>query len=154
MSEYIKRDDALKIIDNYTSTVTDDGKIVADAIRDIVAIITPRAEVVLKSEIDYIFFELELELRRMLPLKITSLINGEPTGNSYDMGKERALYDAIRCIDELRKKHTEGTLWVKSKGEPPWAYHCNKCGYSKEPGKMFPNFCPNCHRPMLRREES
>ena len=43
---YIERESALKIIDNYAKTVTADGKVVVDAVRDIVAIITPTAHVV------------------------------------------------------------------------------------------------------------
>lgn len=110
--------------------------------------VAPREEVAIE-----ILEAIEKELCRMLPVKVLTLFDGKKVGNSFDLGQERALYDALICINELRKKYTVGALWVKSKGEPPWAYHCNKCGYSKEPGKMFPNFCPNCHRPMLRREE-
>lgn len=43
---YIERETALKIIDNYANTVTEDGKVIVDAIRDIVAVITPTADVV------------------------------------------------------------------------------------------------------------
>ena len=42
---YIDRETALQIIDNYAKAVTDDGKIIVDAVRDIVAVITPTAEV-------------------------------------------------------------------------------------------------------------
>ncbi|MBO5934062.1 MAG: hypothetical protein J6Q94_01100 [Clostridia bacterium] len=42
---YIERETALKIIDNYANTVTEDGKVIVDAIRDIVAVITPTADV-------------------------------------------------------------------------------------------------------------
>lgn len=52
MDEYIKREDALKIIDNYSKAVTEEGMVVVDAIRDIVAIITPTADVVPKSELE------------------------------------------------------------------------------------------------------
>ncbi len=54
MDEYIKRADALKIIDNYSKAVTEDGRVVVDAIRDIIAVITPTADVVPKSEDDEI----------------------------------------------------------------------------------------------------
>lgn len=42
---YIDRETALQIIDNYAKTVTEDGKIIVDAVRDIVAVITPTADV-------------------------------------------------------------------------------------------------------------
>ena len=45
MARYIDADEALKIIDNYTKTITDDGKVVAKAIRDVVEIICPEADV-------------------------------------------------------------------------------------------------------------
>lgn len=43
---YIERETALQIIDNYAKTVSEDGKVVVDAIRDIVEVITPTADVV------------------------------------------------------------------------------------------------------------
>jgi hypothetical protein len=51
MDEYINREDALKIIDSYSKACTEEGKIVADAIRDIIAVITPTADVAPKSEV-------------------------------------------------------------------------------------------------------
>ena len=46
MSRYIDAKITLKIIDNYAKTVTADGKVVVDAIRDIVGVIAPTADVV------------------------------------------------------------------------------------------------------------
>ena len=46
MDDYIEKKTALKIIDNYAKSVTADGKVVVDAIRDIVDVITPAADVV------------------------------------------------------------------------------------------------------------
>ena len=43
---YIDAEIALKIVDNYAKTVTKDGMVVVDAIRDIVSAITPTADVV------------------------------------------------------------------------------------------------------------
>lgn len=43
---YIEREVALQIIDNYAKTVTADGKVVVNAVRDIVGVITPSADVV------------------------------------------------------------------------------------------------------------
>ena len=45
MNDYIKRDDVLTIIDNYGNTVTDDGKVVVQAVRDILSTICPTADV-------------------------------------------------------------------------------------------------------------
>lgn len=52
MARYIDVETALKIIDNYAKTVTADGIVVVKAIRDIVEIITPTADVVPKSDLD------------------------------------------------------------------------------------------------------
>ena len=52
MARYIDAETALKIIDNYAKTVTADGIVVVKAIRDIVEIITPTADVVPKSEVE------------------------------------------------------------------------------------------------------
>ena len=62
MDEYINREDALKIIDSYSKACTEEGKIVADAIKDIIAVITPTADVVPKSEIE----KLELTLQGVM----------------------------------------------------------------------------------------
>ena len=43
---YIERETALQIIDNYAKAVSEDGKAVVDAIRDIVEVIAPTADVV------------------------------------------------------------------------------------------------------------
>ena len=59
MDEYIKREEALKIIDNYAKAVNADGKVVVDAIRDIIGIITPTADVVPKSEVLEIISEID-----------------------------------------------------------------------------------------------
>ena len=45
MAEYIERETALRIIDNYAKTVTDDGLVVVNAIKDIVSVICPTADV-------------------------------------------------------------------------------------------------------------
>lgn len=45
MARYVDRDIVLQIIDSYAKTVTEDGKVVAKAIRDIVEIICPEADV-------------------------------------------------------------------------------------------------------------
>ena len=46
MPEYIEREAALKIIDNYGKTVTADAVVVVEAIKVIVGVITPAADVV------------------------------------------------------------------------------------------------------------
>lgn len=45
MTEYIERKTALRIIDNYAKTVTDDGLVVVNAIKDIISVICPAAGV-------------------------------------------------------------------------------------------------------------
>lgn len=52
MARYIDVETVLKIIDNYAKTVTADGIVVVKAIRDIVEIITPIADVVPKTDLD------------------------------------------------------------------------------------------------------
>jgi hypothetical protein len=54
MARYIDAETALKIIDNYAKTVTADGIVIVKAIRDIVEIITPTADVVPKNEVESI----------------------------------------------------------------------------------------------------
>lgn len=46
MARYVDRDIVLQIIDSYAKTVTEDGKVIVDAVRDIVSVITPTADVV------------------------------------------------------------------------------------------------------------
>ena len=46
MSRYIDAEIALKIIDSYAKTVIADGKVIVDAVKDIIAVITPTADVV------------------------------------------------------------------------------------------------------------
>lgn len=48
------------------------------------------------------------ELHQMLPFKALTLINGEPVGNSFDLGRERAIYDILNYLAEIEKKYTEG----------------------------------------------
>lgn len=45
MARYIDAEATLQIIDNYAKAVTADGKVIVDAVRDIVAVITPTADV-------------------------------------------------------------------------------------------------------------
>lgn len=45
MAEYIEREQALQIIDNYEKTVSDDALVVVEAIKDIVGAICPAADV-------------------------------------------------------------------------------------------------------------
>ena len=51
MARYIDAETALKIIDSYAKTVSEDGKTVVEAIRDIVEIITPTADVAPRAEV-------------------------------------------------------------------------------------------------------
>jgi hypothetical protein len=44
MADIIERETALKIIDSYGRTLSEEGRVVYQAIRDIVAVICPSAE--------------------------------------------------------------------------------------------------------------
>ena len=55
---YIARETALQIIDNYAKTVSEDGKVVVDAIRDIVEVITPTADVAEVRHGEWVFGKL------------------------------------------------------------------------------------------------
>ncbi len=52
MAEYIDREDALKIIESYSRACTEEGKVVAEAIKDIIAVITPTLDVVPREEVE------------------------------------------------------------------------------------------------------
>ena len=64
MPRYIDAETALKIIDNYAKTVTADGIVVVKAIRDIVEIITPTADVVPRSEVEQLQHKYNLAVYR------------------------------------------------------------------------------------------
>lgn len=55
-----------------------------------------------------IFREIYAEIFEMFPLKVFHLIGGACVGESFELGKERALHDVLNCIAELEKKYTEG----------------------------------------------
>lgn len=99
MPRYIDAETALKIIDNYAKTVTADGKVVVDAIRDIVGVITPTADVVPKSEVaSEIFAEVNMQI---IPYSTDIYIKGEEL-----IIIPKSDYNAI--LTELEKKYTEG----------------------------------------------
>ena len=68
----------------------------------------PAADVVPRTEIEKIFFELARKLNQMLPFKSSSFINGEPLGNSFDLGKEKTIYEILNFLAELEKKYAGG----------------------------------------------
>ena len=94
---YIDAEIALKIIDSYAKTVTADGKVVVDAIRDIVGVITPTADVVPKSEV---------------------------VGPLEGQGKQLML-EAVETIEKDYRKQREGH-WYKIDGFPRHHF-CSKC---------------------------
>jgi hypothetical protein len=105
MDEYINREDALKIIDSYSKACTEEGKIVADAIRDIIAVITPTADVAPKSEVDKWFRECE-ELQGRL-IELEKEVAREVIA---DMREQIQGYENIDIIlDRIEKKYTEDT---------------------------------------------
>lgn len=65
----------------------------------------PTADVVPRR----ILFDLESKLHTMLPFKAHPIpIDGKCTGNSYDLGQERVIYDILNYLGELEKKYAEG----------------------------------------------
>lgn len=101
MPKYI---DTSKIRLIAVGTVDDNGDILV-SVRDVRKAIeqTPAADVVPRTEVENIFFKLASKLNQMLPFKASSLINGEPLGNSFDLGKERTIYDILNYLAELEK---------------------------------------------------
>lgn len=90
MERYIKCQTALKIIDSYGRTVTEDGKVVVAAIRDIVEVITPTADVAPKNETAN-------EIAEWLDDEISKM-------PCYD--REFELYVKL-TIEQLKKKYAE-----------------------------------------------
>ena len=70
MPRYIEVQTALNIIDKYAKTVTENEKVIVDAVRDIVEIITPAADIVPKSEVEELrskITELKKDRYQVLP---------------------------------------------------------------------------------------
>lgn len=66
----------------------------------------PTADVVPKSETARdIIFDIEKELHAMLPRKPLSTKNSATFGNSFDLAKERTIYDVLKYLVELEKKY-------------------------------------------------
>lgn len=137
MPRYIEVQTALNIIDKYAKTVTENEKVIVDAVRDIVEIITPAANVVPKSEVEnwkaeanryqtwwsqsYDEFEVseaKTELAKEIFEEIEKIIDEKYNrfifkDQPYDSDEE---IDAIinysdsvsYAIAELKKKYTEG----------------------------------------------
>lgn len=63
--------------------------------------VAPKSEVV--NEIIFILAE---KLHSMLPYKaLPILIDDKCEGNSYDLGRERVIYDILVYLNELKKKY-------------------------------------------------
>ena len=99
MARHIDAELALKIIDNYSKSVTEDGKVVVDAIKDIVAVITPTADVVPKREVE--------RLEKALAAK--------------DAEYDQALQDKARecniAVDKICLEHREEIRALQEKHE-------------------------------------
>lgn len=110
MPRYIDVETALKIIDNYAKTVTADGIVVVKAIRDIVEIITPTADVVPKSEVESIFDELIKqagEIAENYKKEADGMSVSEFARIEYRGTQIGGLLVQYK-IAELKKKYTEG----------------------------------------------
>ena len=99
MARYIDAELALKIIDSYAKTVTADGKVVVDAIRDIVEVITPTADVVPKSEVF---------LASSDAIKMLIECHGYALTHDADIKKEvaREIFEEIEALFPTDKKFT------------------------------------------------
>ena len=107
MARYIDADEALKIIDSYAKTVTADGKVVVDAIRDIVGVITPTADVAPRAEVAREIFE---EIEKYAELQIESLNIVEKvdlSGAAFFGGGKQAFVLLLDRLAELKKKYME-----------------------------------------------
>ena len=105
MDEYIKREDALKIIDSYSKACTEEGKVVADAIRDIIAVITPIADVAPKSEVaNEVIDDIEMYV---LGIKSGKEIIEKTTPKIYRLKRKDYMEAVLEHLAELKKKYTE-----------------------------------------------
>ena len=118
MDEYIKREDALKIIDNYSTAVTEDGKVVADAIRDIIAVITPTADVVPKSEVEKLKADVEVWKQNRFniyqKLECYKMTRAKVAREIFEEIEKHLIFNAYgiatisdKTFAELKKKYTE-----------------------------------------------
>ena len=106
MDEYIKREDALKIIDNYSKAVTEDGNVVVNAIRDIVAVITPTADVVPKSEVDN-WYQLYHSIKEELKQEKMYHRETEKLCDRYCIESQHAKQEVAREIFEELENHKD-----------------------------------------------
>lgn len=98
MARYIDADEALKIIDSYAKTVTADGKVVVDAIRDIVGVITHTADVAPRAEVAREIFN---DIAKMF------LEKQKQYEYSHQSGKARQMMVARFEVYKLKKKYAE-----------------------------------------------
>ena len=116
MARYIDAELALKIIDSYAKTVTADGKVVVDAIRDIVEVITPTADVVPKSEVEELQAEAENLRNANADLALALLYECEPTKEHLSelekAVREKVAREIFKEIEEVFRQHTEGGYYL------------------------------------------
>lgn len=62
---------------------------------------TEREKLIRKTK-NEVIDDIVKKLHTMLPFKALSLINGEPIGNSFELGKEKAIFELIKYLGELR----------------------------------------------------
>lgn len=56
-----------------------------------------------------IIVDLTAKLHQMLPCKALPVMEDMATGNSFDFGRERALYDVLNILADLEKEYLGGT---------------------------------------------
>lgn len=118
MSRFIDTDVALKIIDSYTKTITEDGKVVAKAIRDIVEIICPEANV---TEAKWI------SVKDRLPEK----------EGKYLVHKESGCFKSIDTAWFTLNLHELDKYDFPNKHRPGWNNYDSEWGYYEETGVIY-----------------
>lgn len=111
MTRYIDADKALQIIDSYAKTVTKEGKVVVDAVRDIVAIITPTADVVPRAEVE----EAQADAGRLAKVYARLIFAELEEFNRPPMPECEPLYIIKKSEMEALKERLGVQRWIKPK---------------------------------------
>ena len=125
MQRYIEVQTALNIIDKYAKTVTENEKVIVDAVRDIVEIITPAAGVVPKSEVERLENTYNRAIRKIDNKTIATIRNAkqEVAREIFEeiekicadfplYGNQDTLILSERDFAELKKKYTDGEQYA------------------------------------------
>lgn len=61
-----------------------------------------------KAVLSTIFADITTEIGTLLPLRAVRLVTGRSIGKSFELGREKAVSDVIKCLAKVEKKYTEG----------------------------------------------